>query len=56
MIDIYFVDNDGDGEPTLWHCVDLDEGNAVPIIRRCDIRGSDPDYHWRRIVAAMETL
>lgn len=56
MIDIYFESTDGDGEPTLWHAVDFDEGNAVPILRRCDIRASDRDYHWRKIVAAMETL
>ena len=38
------------------YAVDFDECNAVPILRRCDIRASDRDYHWRKIVAAMETL
>ena len=51
MFDLYFEAPDAYGEPTLWHSVSPDEQQAV--LRRCDIKGTDPDYHWRKIVAAM---
>jgi len=54
MIDIYFeAAPDGGDEPTLWHSVDP-AGEPQAILRRCDIGGTDGDYHWRKIVAAME--
>ena len=53
MIDLYFMAPDGYGEPTLWHSVDpLEEPQA--ILRRCDVGGADSDYHWRKIIAALE--
>lgn len=54
MIDLYFEAPDDDGEPTLWNAAGLDEADAYPVLRRCDLRCSDREYHWRKIVAALE--
>ena len=49
----YFLDDDGDNEPTLWHQIGDDD--PMPVLRRCDVLGDDRDEHWERIVAGVTT-
>lgn len=51
----YFEEPDALGEPTLWHSSDM-RPEPQAILCRHAITGPDAEYHWRRIVEAMEAL